>query len=117
MLRLCTAANLPEAYLLLHRLAQAGIEARVLNEHAQGGLGEIPFTHAYPEIWIMEAADEERARRRRRARVLGESARPRGHAALNRAQPCTPHGRRLRALRHGAARYRRVDWRLWSDPH
>ena len=63
MFRLCTAANLPEAYLLLHRLAQAGIEARVLNEHAQGGLGEIPFTHAYPEIWIMEAADEERARR------------------------------------------------------
>ena len=63
MLRLCTAANLPEAHLLLHRLTQAGIEARVLNEHAQGGLGEIPFTHAYPELWIMDAADEERARR------------------------------------------------------
>lgn len=62
MLRLGTAANLPEAHLLLHRLAQAGIEARVFNEHAQGGLGEIPFTHAYPEIWIMEAADEARAR-------------------------------------------------------
>ena len=63
MIRLCTAANLPEAHLLLHRLAQAGIEACVLNEHAQGGLGEIPFTHAYPEIWIMEQADEPRARR------------------------------------------------------
>jgi hypothetical protein len=63
MFRLYTAANLPEAHLLLHRLAQAGIEARVLNEHAQGGLGEIPFTHAYPEVWIMETADEERARR------------------------------------------------------
>lgn len=62
MFRLCTAANLPEAHLLLHRLAHAGIEARVLNEHAQGGLGEIPFTHAYPEIWVMEAADESRAR-------------------------------------------------------
>ena len=46
----------------MHQLAQAGIEARVLNEHAQGGLGEIPFTHAYPEIWIMEPADEARAR-------------------------------------------------------
>ena len=63
MLRLCTAANLPEAHLLLHRLAQAGIDALVLNEHAQGGLGEIPFTHVYPEIWIIEAVDEERARR------------------------------------------------------
>ncbi|MDO8704467.1 MAG: DUF2007 domain-containing protein [Sulfuricaulis sp.] len=62
MLRLCTAANLPEAHLLLHRLMHAGIEARVLNEHAQGGLGDIPFTHAYPEIWIMEAADAPRAR-------------------------------------------------------
>src|SRR3990172_8225169 len=63
MCRFCSAANLPEPHLLLHRLAQAGIEARVLNEHAQGGLGEIPFTHAYPEIWIMEAEDEPRARR------------------------------------------------------
>lgn len=63
MFRLYSAANLPEAHLLLHRLAQAGIEARVLNEHAQGGMGEIPFTHAYPEIWIMEEADEARARR------------------------------------------------------
>ncbi len=62
MKRLCTAANLPEAHLLLHRLTHAGIEARVLNEHAQGGLGDIPFTHAYPEIWIMEEADEARAR-------------------------------------------------------
>ena len=62
MLRLCAAANLPEAHLLLHRLVHAGIEARVFNEHAQGGLGEIPFTHAYPEIWIMEPAQEARAR-------------------------------------------------------
>ena len=63
MLRLYTAANLPEAHLLLHRLTQAGIEACVLNEHAQGGLGEIPFTHAYPEIWIMEETDVARAQR------------------------------------------------------
>ena len=62
MFRLYTAANLPEAYLLLHQLAQAGIEARVLNEHAQGGLGEIPFTHAYPEVWVMEEQDTPRAR-------------------------------------------------------
>ena len=62
MFRLCTAANLPEAHLMAHRLARAGIEARVLNEHAQGGLGEIPFTHAYPEIWIMQDEDEARAR-------------------------------------------------------
>lgn len=61
MQKLYSAANLQDAYLLLHRLERAGIEARVLNEHAQGGLGEIPFTHAYPEVWLTEPADVERA--------------------------------------------------------
>lgn len=71
MFRFCTAANLPEAYLLLHRLAAAGIAARVLNEHAQGGMGEIPFTQVYPEIWLLHASDNARARE-----ILAESERP-----------------------------------------
>ena len=83
MFRLCTAANLPEAHLLLHRLAQAGIAARVLNEHAQGGLGEIPFTHAYPEIWVMEDVDETRARA-----VLAEFERPPASREPTRCQVC-----------------------------
>lgn len=83
MFRLCTAANLPEAHLLLHRLVQAGVEARVLNEHAQGGLGEIPFTHAYPEIWVMEEADEARARA-----VLAEFERPPASREPARCQSC-----------------------------
>ncbi len=62
MQKLYSAANLLDAYLLLHRLQRAGIGARVLNQHAQGGLGEIPFTHAYPEVWLIEPADAERAR-------------------------------------------------------
>lgn len=61
MQRLYSAANLQDAYLLLHRLQHAGIEARILNEHLQGGVGEIPFTHAYPEVWLVEGADAERA--------------------------------------------------------
>ncbi len=87
MLRLCTAANLPEAHLLLHQLMHAGIEARVLNEHAQGGLGELPFTHAYPEIWIMEPAQEARAREIlaefERAPVLSTSLRCTGCNEIN----------------------------------
>lgn len=62
MQKLYTAANLQDAYLLVHRLDRAGIEVRVLNEHAQGGLGELPFTHVYPEIWLLEPADAVRAR-------------------------------------------------------
>lgn len=61
MQRLYRAADLTDAYLLLHRLQHAGIAARVLNEHARGALGEIPFTHAGPEVWIDEARDSLRA--------------------------------------------------------
>lgn len=62
MLKLYQAANLPEAHLVLHRLQQAGIQACIFNEHAQGGMGEIPFTHTYPEVWLLNADDEARAR-------------------------------------------------------
>jgi hypothetical protein len=62
MQRVYEAANLQEAHLVLHLLSEEGIEARVLNANAQGGLGEIPFTQAYPEIWVMRDDDETRAR-------------------------------------------------------
>ncbi|MFV1983454.1 MAG: hypothetical protein ACC657_07930, partial [Thiohalomonadales bacterium] len=26
----------------------------ILNQYTQGALGELPFTHAYPEIWVDE---------------------------------------------------------------
>ena len=61
MQRLYCAAHLPEAYLLLHMLEQSGIPARVFNENAQGGVGELPFTHTYPEIWLLRDADTEAA--------------------------------------------------------
>lgn len=62
MLRLYSAANLPEAHLLRQLLAHAGIEAHVFNENAQSGMGEIPFTHAWPEVWLAQADDAVRAR-------------------------------------------------------
>jgi hypothetical protein len=62
MIRAYTAANLQDAHILLGLLQAAGIEARLFNVSAQGGLGEIPFTHAYPEIWLVDAADLARAR-------------------------------------------------------
>lgn len=63
MLRLYTAADLSEAHLLAQLLERAGITARVFNEHAQGAMGEIPFVHAWPEVWLLEEADLERAQR------------------------------------------------------
>ena len=60
--RIYSAASLPEAHLLMHRLGEMGIPASLFNENAHGGVGELPFTHAYPEIWIEDPADEPRAR-------------------------------------------------------
>lgn len=61
MLKLYTAADLPEAHLLLGLLRQAGIEAQVLNRYAQGASGEIPLDQARPQIWLADPAAAEAA--------------------------------------------------------
>jgi Putative prokaryotic signal transducing protein len=63
MKKIYSAANLMEAQLMLDLLGHAGIEARLFNEHAQGGLGDIPFSQAYPEVWIMNDQEFERGKR------------------------------------------------------
>lgn len=62
MIKAYTAANLQDAHILLGLLRGAGVEARILNANAQGGLGEIPFSQAYPEIWLEDERDLSRAR-------------------------------------------------------
>jgi len=62
MVRIYSAASLPDAHLVRGLLGQAGIDSTVFNENLQGGLGEIPFTHAYPEVWIVDERDLQRAR-------------------------------------------------------
>jgi len=62
MKKVYSAANLIEANIMLDLLGHAGIRARLFNENAQGGLGEIPFTHAYPEVWVINDGDLERGR-------------------------------------------------------
>jgi len=62
MIRIYQAANLPQAHLVAGLLRHAGIDARVLKENAQGGLGDIPFGEAYPEVWIEHPADVVRAK-------------------------------------------------------
>jgi hypothetical protein len=68
MKRVYSAANLPDAHLVLHLLLSEGISARVFNENLQGGLGDIPFTHTYPEVWVENDRDFERARELIKAR-------------------------------------------------
>jgi len=60
MKRVYTAADLPDAHLLAHALESHGVRARVFNENLQGGFGELP--HIYPEVWIEDERDWQRAR-------------------------------------------------------
>ena len=83
MRKVYSAATLPDAHMLRGLLAQAGIEARVFNENAQGGMGEIPFTHAYPEVWVMDERDLTRA-----AALVGQFDRPAAPAGALRCPHC-----------------------------
>jgi hypothetical protein len=54
------------------------------NENAQGGMGEIPFTHAWPEVWVVEARDVPRARE-----LILEFERPAPRGSPIRCPHCT----------------------------
>jgi len=59
--RIYTALNRFDAYLLLHRLQQAGIAAHVFNEHTQSIVGDVPPDVAQPQVWIERPEDRSRA--------------------------------------------------------
>lgn len=63
MKKLYTANHLLEAHIVRDLLENAYIPTRLFNEYAQGGMGEIPFTHTYPEVWVMRDLDFERGRK------------------------------------------------------
>ncbi len=56
MERFYTAFNRFDAYLLLHRLQQAGIAAHVFNEHVQSIVGYVPPDVAQPQVWLERAS-------------------------------------------------------------
>lgn len=63
MERFYDAINRFDAYLVLHRLQQAGIPAHVFNEHVQSIVGDVPPDVAQPQVWIERSADRQRAER------------------------------------------------------
>ena len=83
MIRAYTAANLQDAHILLGLLAASGIKARILNANAQGGLGEIPFTSTYPEVWLEDARDAARART-----IIAEFEHPASSGTARRCRGC-----------------------------
>ena len=61
MERFYTALNRFDAYLLLHRLQQAGVAAHVFNEHMSSIVGDVPPDVAQPQVWLDDARDRARA--------------------------------------------------------
>lgn len=62
MKRLVQAPNLALATLWVDLLHAAGMAANVQRAYASGIAGQIPPDQALPEVWVMDAADHERAR-------------------------------------------------------
>lgn len=62
MKRVHSAANLPEAHLLVDLLADRGIRARIFNANASSLAGELPIDAALPQVWVVDPADADRAR-------------------------------------------------------
>jgi hypothetical protein len=60
--RVFTAANLPEAQLLLDWLTHRGVRARILNANAASIAGELPIDAALPQLWVERDIDAARAR-------------------------------------------------------
>jgi hypothetical protein len=62
MQRVYIASDLPMAQLLVDRLAQHGLPARILNTHASTLAGELPALLTCPEVWVDDASDSVAAR-------------------------------------------------------
>jgi hypothetical protein len=62
-LRLYRASSVPEAHLLCGMLQTEGVQALVRNEMLAGAIGELPMMSTLPEVWLVRASDEPRARR------------------------------------------------------
>jgi hypothetical protein len=60
--RVHSAANLPEAHLLVDLLADRGIRARILNANASSLAGELPIEASLPQVWVDDPTDADRAR-------------------------------------------------------
>lgn len=43
-------------------LATEGIATEIRNANLGGALGEVPFTEVWPQLWVVHALDEQRAR-------------------------------------------------------
>ncbi len=56
------AQNIIEAKIIKDLLDGSNIDNKIMNEHAIGAVGELPFIQTYPEIWLTKEEDFLRAK-------------------------------------------------------
>jgi hypothetical protein len=62
MKRVHIAPTLLDAQLAVDALSSLGIVSHIFNANAAGALGEVPFMHAQPEVWVEDDTQEFHAR-------------------------------------------------------
>ncbi len=62
MIRVYTAESLPAVSFVKTLLESEGIACILRNEHLSSGMGELPLIECWPELWILNAHNERRAR-------------------------------------------------------
>lgn len=61
-IKIYTAADIIEAQVVQKLLASEGIKTTLKNENLQSGVGELPFVEMWPELWLLNPQDLDRAR-------------------------------------------------------
>ena len=61
MRKLYIANDIIEAHLFDSILKNQGLSSRIKNEALQTGVGELPFVETWPEVWIQNLKDWDRA--------------------------------------------------------
>jgi hypothetical protein len=62
MKKVFVSQNLVEVEMRKERLEQAGIRCMIKNQRSSGLAGEVPFTEVFPELWVIQDQNYDRAR-------------------------------------------------------
>ena len=46
--------DIPQAEMFKNMLAEEGVECLIKNARLSAGMGEIPFTECFPELWVID---------------------------------------------------------------
>ncbi len=83
MKKLTTAASTITIHHYKNLLEAEGIPCQIRNEHLGSIMGEMPFTETWPQLWVVNDMDYDRA-----SQLIGEDARDESPAQSWRCKSC-----------------------------